>query len=213
MRRGIFFDLDGTLADTAPDLIAAINLLRWQRGMEALSLDELKPFVSSGAQGLIGAALAIGPYHQEYEGLRCQFLDNYERCLFKSTQLFPGVKALLSNLDQLGYIWGIVTNKFKRYALPLVQNLQLNPHIVVCGDTTAHIKPHPEPLLHAISFLGLISDRCIYVGDDPCDIQAGQAAGTLTIGVTYGYGNKNSLMMCGADFLIDTPATILEILS
>lgn len=211
MWRGVLFDLDGTLIDTAPDLIQVVNLLRFQKNMEALPIEVLRPFVSNGVQGLIGAALSIGPEHTEYEKLRSEFLQHYERQLCNSACLFPGIQFLLNSLEQLGYVWGIVTNKFERYAMPLIKHLELNPNIVVCGDTTANIKPHPEPLLYAIYRLGLTPEQCIYIGDDARDIQAGKAAGTNTIGITYGYGDKRALQ--AANFIADTPEAVFTILS
>ncbi|MCC7006361.1 MAG: HAD hydrolase-like protein, partial [Ottowia sp.] len=138
--RGVLFDLDGTLADTAPDLAHAVNLQRLARGMEALALEQLSPFVSQGARGLLGKAFGITPEHSDYELLRTEFLRNYEDALCVESQLFSGVRALLAELDAQGYLWGVVTNKVERYALPLLKQLQLDPMVVVGGDTTAHSK-------------------------------------------------------------------------
>lgn len=213
MGQGVFFDLDGTLLDTALELVNAANSLRCQRDMDVLPVSVLKPFVSDGVQGLIGAALSVGPEHKEYGKLRSDFLAYYEHQLCKSTALFPGVSSLLADLERHNYTWGIVTNKFERYALPLIQHFELKPHVIVCGDTTAYIKPHPAPLFYAMSFLKLTSDQCIYIGDDARDIQAGKAAGMKTIGVTYGYGRKNALCASEANFWVDSPKDILKILS
>ena len=212
MWRGVFFDLDGTLLDTALELVNAANLLRCQRNMDVLPVSALKPFVSDGVQGLIRAALSIGPEHKEYEKLRSDFLAYYERQLCKNTTLFPGVSSLLTDLEHHGYIWGIVTNKFERYALPLIKHFQLKPHVTICGDTTAYIKPHPGPLLRAIETLKLTPDQCIYIGDDARDIQAGKAAEMKTVGVCYGYGAKNALIASQADFWVDSAKDILKIL-
>jgi 2-phosphoglycolate phosphatase len=212
MWQGVFFDLDGTLLDTALELVNAANSLRYQRNMDILPVTALKPFVSDGVQGLIGAALSIGPEDKEYEKLRSDFLAYYEQQLCKNTGLFPGVSSLIADLERHGLIWGVVTNKFERYALPLIKHFQLKPCITVCGDTTAYIKPHPGPLLHAMDELQLPPNQCIYIGDDARDIQAGKAAAMKTVGVGYGYGERHALLASQADFWVESVQDIYKIL-
>ena len=187
--QAVLFDLDGTLADTAPDLAAAVNKMRHERGLDMVPLDDLRPLASAGARGLIGGAFGIGPEHPEYAAMREEFLANYEADLCIETTLFQGIDAVLDELDARGVRWGIVTNKAARLTDPLVAllGLDLRAGCVVSGDTTPHSKPHPAPLLHAARELDLAPERIVYVGDDLRDIQAGFAAGMVTVAAAYGY--------------------------
>jgi 2-phosphoglycolate phosphatase len=189
----VLFDLDGTLADTAPDLAAAVNRMRHARGLAMLPLDQLRPLASAGARGLLGGAFGIGPEHEGFAAMREEFLANYEADLCIETTLFPGIDVLLDELDARGVRWGIVTNKATRLTEPLVEllGLDLRAGCVVSGDTTPHPKPHPAPLLHAAKALDVQPERIAYVGDDLRDVQAGFAAGMITIAAAYGY--------CGTD--------------
>jgi phosphoglycolate phosphatase len=194
----VLFDFDGTLADTAPDLAAAANKQRERMGLEPLPIDVLRPYSSAGARGLLRCALDITPEHPEYEQHRVQFLKDYEAAMNVDTCLFDGVPELLEDIARQGLTWGIVTNKATYLAQPLVVALGLDQDcaVLVCGDTTAHSKPHPLPLLHAAQQAGFGTDRSIYVGDDIRDIQAARAAGMASIAAGYGY--------CGPDHPIDT---------
>jgi 2-phosphoglycolate phosphatase len=185
----VLFDFDGTLADTAPDLAAAANLQRLRKGMPALPIEALRPHASAGARGLLRAALDMRPDHAEYDSHRLQFLADYEAAMTVHTRLFDGVPELLSKISTAGLTWGIVTNKATRLATPIVAALGLEADcaVLVCGDTTAHAKPHPLPLLHAAKQTGFSPERCIYIGDDLRDIQAGKAAGMPVIAAAYGY--------------------------
>jgi len=185
--KAVLFDFDGTLADTAADLCAAVNVLRSERGLAALSVAEARPFASSGARGLLRVAFGMTPEHPEYEGMRDAFLRHYADCLHEHTSLFPGIAQLLEQLAARGIAWGIVTNKATRFTERIVAGLGLSPDCVVCGDTTPHSKPHPAPLLHAAKALALAPATCWYVGDDLRDVQAAQAAGMRSIAVEYGY--------------------------
>jgi phosphoglycolate phosphatase len=191
--QAILFDLDGTLADTAPDLASAANRMREAHGLAALPLAQLRPVASAGARGLIGAALGIGPDDATFPALREAFLADYAAHLCVATTLFPGISTMLDNLHARGVRWGIVTNKFAQFTTPLVAQLHLDAraHCVVCGDTTPWSKPHPGSLLHAANLLGIAPQHIVYVGDDLRDIEAGRAAGMLTIAAAYGY--------CGTD--------------
>ncbi|MCQ0030217.1 phosphoglycolate phosphatase [Burkholderia glumae] len=185
----VLFDLDGTLADTAPDLAGAVHQMQRERGLPETPLDALRPLASAGARGLLGGGFGIAPGAPEYEAMRVEFLANYAAAICVKTTLFPGIAELLDALDARGVRWGIVTNKATRLTEPLVALLGLAPRAatVVCGDTTAHSKPHPAPLLHAAEQMGIAPQRIVYVGDDLRDIQAGTAAGMATIAAAYGY--------------------------
>ncbi len=183
----MLFDFDGTLADTAPDLGAAVNRLRAERGLPALSVGEVRPHASSGARGLLRVGLGLMPGDPAYEEMREAFLAHYGTRLCVDTKLFPGIAELLGQLGERGLAWGIVTNKATRFTVPLVSALGIAPDCVVCGDTTPHSKPHPAPLLHAAKALALAPARCCYVGDDLRDVQAARAAGMRSVAVQYGY--------------------------
>ncbi|TDV25899.1 phosphoglycolate phosphatase [Paraburkholderia caballeronis] len=211
----VLFDLDGTLADTAPDLAAAVNLMRHTRGFAPAPLERLRPLASAGARGLIGAAFGVGPDDPEFAAMREEFLANYEANLRVDTVLFPGIDALLDDLDARGVRWGIVTNKVARLTAPLVALLGLDRRAacVVSGDTTPYSKPHPAPLLHAADALGVDAPRIVYVGDDLRDIQAGHAAGMATIAAGYGYcGNDLPPLHWNAHHVADTTDALLALL-
>ena len=212
--RAVLFDLDGTLADSAPDLAAAANAMREARGLGPLPLAALRPLASHGARGLLRAALAKTPGDADYEALSDEFLVRYEQALAVHTRLFPGVAALLAALETRGLAWGIVTNKAMRFTAPLVETLRLaiRAAVIVAGDTTAHSKPHPAPLLHAATRMRLAAGDCVYVGDDLRDIEAGRAAGMRTIAAAWGYCADSDPHDWDADAVIDAPLELLPLL-
>ena len=209
--RAVLFDLDGTLADTAADLGAAVNRLRAERGLAALSLGEVRPYASSGARGLLRVGLGLMPGDQAYEDMREAFLAHYGSRLCVDTSLFPGISELLGQLGARGLVWGIVTNKATRFSAPLVSALGISPGCLVCGDTTPHAKPHPAPLLHAASALALAPGQCCYVGDDLRDVQAARAAGMRAVAVEYGYHgiDNGGPRSWGADAVIAHPLELI----
>jgi N-acetyl-D-muramate 6-phosphate phosphatase len=210
------FDLDGTLADTAPDLVAAANKMRRERGLALVPVEQLRPLASAGARGLIGGAFGIGPDHHEFAPMREEFLANYEADLCIETTLFPGIAELLDALDSRGIQWGIVTNKVGRLTMPLVEQLGLAARAgcVVSGDTTPHSKPHPAPLLYAAQALALPPEQIVYVGDDLRDIQAGFAAGMATVAAAYGYcGADLPPAMWHAQHIVDSPQQLQRLLA
>lgn len=210
----LLFDLDGTLADTAPDLAAAVNKMRHDRGLEATSFDLLRPLASAGARGLIGAAFGIAPEDAGYDPLRTEFLANYAARIAVHTHLFDGVTDLLNEIEQRGLRWGIVTNKPARYTDALVPQIRLaHAACVISGDTTAHAKPHPEPLLEAARRLHLKPEQCWYVGDDLRDIQAGKAAGMPTIAAAWGYCGNTEPHSWQADLTAEHPADLIALLN
>ncbi|MGB7503461.1 MAG: HAD-IA family hydrolase [Azonexus sp.] len=211
MLDAVLFDLDGTLADTAPDLCGAVNILLSEEGRPQQPFSRLRPHTSGGVRGLLGEGFGIEPAHPDYARLAARFLEIYAERLCELSTLFDGIPALLDTLETRGIAWGIVTNKRARYTNPLVAALGLSPRTpcVVSGDTTAEAKPSPLPILHACSVLGCVPQRTLYVGDDRRDIIAGQAAGTLTAAVSYGYlGNSGPPHSWGADFIADHPADL-----
>jgi phosphoglycolate phosphatase len=214
--RLVLLDLDGTLADTAPDLAAAVNRMRIARGIEPLPVAELRPFVSHGARGMVGRAFDVAPDDARYRALRDEFLREYESALCVDSDLFPGMNDTLQRLEQLGFKWGIVTNKLARFTLPLVQALQLSERAacVVSGDTTPFSKPNPAPLLHALTAASVEAAAAMYVGDDQRDIDAGRAAGMRTVVASYGYLGKGAPYQdWRADDVIHSPPELLSLLA
>jgi phosphoglycolate phosphatase len=185
--RAVLFDFDGTLADTAPDLAAAVNRMLVEQGHEPLPVERLRPFASAGARGLLFAAFDLKPDDAEYPALREQFLEYYAERVCEETRLFPGIPELLAHLKERGIRWGIVTNKATRFTERIVLELKLDPDCVACGDTTPHLKPHPASLLHAAGQLALPAAACCYLGDDLRDMKAAHAAGMRPIAVEWGY--------------------------
>lgn len=204
----ILFDFDGTLADTAPDLAGAANRQRVRRGLEPLPYETLRPLASQGARGLLRVALGLLPDHPDYEAARLEFLADYEEGSTQQSRLFPGIAALLADIRARGLAWGIVTNKVTHLTLPIVDFLGLaqDTATLVCGDTTAHAKPHPLPLQTAAQQAGFPTDRCVYVGDDLRDIQAAHAAGMPAVAAAYGYlGQDEDVTTWAADATARTP--------
>jgi len=214
--QAVLFDLDGTLIDSAPDLGAAANKMRLDRGLSSLPPAHYRCMASAGARGMIGVAFGLTPEHQDFAALRDEFLANYERCLTHSTYAFEGVPELIAQLLALGLPWGVVTNKAARFTEPLTRAMPLfaSARTVVSGDTTSHAKPHPEPLLEAARRLAIEPARCLYVGDDERDIVAGLAAGMRTAAATYGYlGEKADPEQWGAHTIINSPLELLQLLA
>jgi phosphoglycolate phosphatase len=212
---GVFFDLDGTLADTAPDLVAATNQLLIARNLAPKPYELLRPHASAGARGLLHGAFGITPEHPDFIDLRDEFYLNYEKALLVHSKLFDGMDDLLKAMEEANLPWGIVTNKSERFTNPLTNLMGLRERAVstVSGDTTPHAKPHPEPILHAARIANIDPTKSIYVGDDIRDVIAGKAAGMLTVAAAYGYcGCKEPPEVWGADYLIYHPLDLLEII-
>jgi len=209
----ILFDLDGTLADTAPDLGNAVNRLRAETGLAALPISDLRPFASQGVRGLLRAGLGMTPDHPDYDKTARRFLDHYAANLCVETRLFPGMETLLAAIENAGLVWGIVTNKRSLFSQPLMAALGLAERaaVIVSGDTTAAAKPSPLPVLHACQVTGCPPARTLFVGDDRRDVEAGRAAGTRTAVVTFGYlGDGGPVETWGADFLAADTETLAD---
>ena len=187
--RAVLFDLDGTLADTAADLAAALNRVRRDRALPPLALEVLRPHASDGTRGMLGAGLGVQREDPDWEPLKEAFLDYYAAGLAVHTRLFAGAEDALGGIERRGLAWGIVTNKVARFALPLLERLGIGDRagVIVCGDTTSEVKPHPAPLLRAAEDLRIEPKRCVYVGDAPRDVAAARAAGMAALVASYGY--------------------------
>jgi len=212
--RAVLFDLDGTLADTAPDLAAALNRLRSNQGLQQLALARVRPFASAGARGLVHVGFGIKPGDGEYASLREAFLEYYAERTCVETRLFPGIAELLEEFARRSIAWGVVTNKATRFTERILSALGLAPACVVCGDTTPHLKPHPAPMLHAAEQLALPAKDCVYLGDDLRDIQAARAAGMRAVAVEWGYHHpeQGGPATWQADAVIAQPGDLIGLL-
>ena len=214
--RAVLFDLDGTLIDSAPDLAGAGNDMRVARGLPVLPLAHFRPMVGAGARGMVGRALSVTPGEAAFEALRDEFLQRYEARMTRETRVFDAMQPVLAALEAGALPWGIVTNKATRFSEPLVRALGLleRAATLVCGDTTPHAKPHPAPLLEAARRIGLDAEDCVYVGDDLRDVQAGRAAGMVTVAAAWGYlGEGDHIDAWGADHVIESPKQLLKLLA
>ena len=211
--RAALFDLDGTLADTAPDLAAAVNQMRILRGMEPAPYAQLRPHASAGARGLLAAGFGVSPDDAEFEPMRIEFLNNYENAICQNSVLFNGISELIQQLNRRQIPWGIVTNKAARFTQPLIPLLGLQQAAcIISGDTTPYSKPHPEPLFEAARQLRITPQECCYLGDDLRDIQAAQAAGMHSVAVTWGYCGQTEPQQWNADLLLNVPSELIQLL-
>jgi phosphoglycolate phosphatase len=213
--QAVLFDLDGTLIDSAPDLGAAADQMRTDRGLPSLPLESYRHMAGAGARGMLGIAFGITPDAPDFVPLREEFYVNYESRMLRNTLVFDGVAELVEALHARRLRWGVVTNKSKRFTDPLTRAMPLfhTARAIVSGDTTPHAKPHPEPLFEAARRLGVDAARCIYVGDDERDMAAGRAAGMRTVAATYGYmGTEADVTLWEADAAIASPLELLKLL-
>ncbi|MEY3524225.1 MAG: hypothetical protein RIR92_290 [Pseudomonadota bacterium] len=213
--KAVLFDLDGTLIDSAPDLGAAADKMRTDRGLPSLEYALYRPVAGSGARGMLHVAFGMTEAHADYEDFKNEFLNNYQQAMTVKTTVFSGVTDLLAVLQAMGLSWGVVTNKSQRFTIPLSQHMELfkTAGAVVSGDTTPHAKPHPAPLFEGARLLDLPPGDCWYVGDDERDIVAGKAAGMVTVAANYGYlGVETEVLHWGADFVIHHPMELVDLL-
>lgn len=211
MIRAVLFDLDGTLADTAPDMARTVNVMRERRALAPVALALVRPHVSKGARGMIGAAFGITPEDAGFGALREEFLEIYAGMLCIESRLFPEMPELLDAIERRPLAWGVVTNKFERFARPVMDGLGLagRAAVIVGGDTCERAKPFPDPLLHAARELALEPASVLYVGDDIRDVHAARAAGMPVLAAGYGYlGDGPGPHEWGADAVVSSPAAI-----
>lgn len=210
--RAVLFDLDGTLLDSAPDLVGSLNHVRETEGLPPLAVSEMARFVSKGAVGLLQAGMpeAAG---EVFELWRLRLIEHYAGNSFHHSSLYEGVPELLELLNEQGIPWGVVTNKIESLTLPIIDAADLKKTIscVVCGDTLLESKPHPAPVTLACGMLGVAPAETLFVGDDIRDIQAGVAAGTQTAAVHYGYGSDELVgELVDASLQVYQPADLTE---
>jgi len=210
--RGVLFDLDGTLLDTAHDMMNALNALRAEENLPPLPYEKVRCQVSHGANALV--KLGFGELSAtEHEVMRQRLLDIYRKQLARHTALFEGGDEMLRDLERRGLHWGIVTNKPGWLTAPLLVEVGLHTRAraVVSGDTLAHRKPHPLPLLHAAETMGIKPEECVYVGDAERDMQAAQAAGMYALVAGFGYlGEEDRADQWFSHGWLDTPLDLLE---
>src|SRR5450631_847206 len=208
--RAILFDLDGTVLDTAPDMVGALNKLRLERRLAPLPYEGVRSSVSHGAARLV--KLGFPDAESEFAVLQKRFLDIYAGAVSSETRLFDGMDRVLATLAERGLLCGIVTNKPAWLTLPLLEQLGLKPRFacVVSGDTVSERKPHAMPMLHAAKLAGVAADECVYVGDAERDIQAAHAAGMSALVAAYGYLQPDEDWRAwGGDGVIQSPIDLL----
>ncbi len=208
----VLFDLDGTLLDSAPDMVATVNRMLAARGRAPLPLEAIRPHVSKGSRAMSAAAFPELGGEVPGELIR-EFLDTYEQESGRHGAPFDGIEALLSAIEADGARWGIITNKpeyLARQILPML-GWDTRSAILIGGDTLAERKPHPLPLLHAAQVLGVEPGDCAYVGDDERDIQASRAAGMPSVAVMWGYRLEGDAPEAWqADVLVNAPSELLD---
>jgi phosphoglycolate phosphatase len=214
--RAVLFDLDGTLIDSAPDLGAAADKMRIDRGLPSLPYALYRPLAGAGARGMLKVAFDMTPDHPDFMAMREEFFANYEAAMTVRTYVFDGVEDVIEHIQLRQMPWGVVTNKMARFTDPLTQAMPLftSAAAIVSGDTTPYAKPHPAPLFEAAKRLGVPPEVCLYVGDDERDIVAGREAGMITVAASYGYlGEKADINSWGADLHVDSPNKLLQLLA
>ena len=214
MIQAVLFDLDGTLADTAPDLGYVLNQLRTARGLPPLPLAATRPVTSNGVRGLLKIGFDMTPEHADYAQLKDEFLALYAANLHRETRLFPGMQELLAELEQRGVKWGVVTNKPRRFTEPLLDALGIRQRAacVISGDSVGQLKPHPAPLLAAAQSIGVVPASCLYFGDDRRDVIAARAAGMPVAVALFGYLDGGAPETWGADALLAHPLDLIALL-
>ena len=214
--QAIFFDLDGTLLDTAPDLYTAMLATLSEMGRDLISFEVFRPHVHTGTTSMIKGSLHIEESDPLFPSIRQIFLDHYQSMLHRETDFFPGMASVLAYLDEQHIPWGIVTNKPSFLTNPLLASFGLDKRsqCIISGDTLPEKKPHPSPLLHACKLTAVSPEKAVYIGDTPSDVVAAKAAGMGAIAVVYGYHDPNSQPESwGADHLIEEPLKLLDIFS
>lgn len=210
----VFFDLDGTLVDTAPDFVTAVNTQRHSLGLEPVAYQHIRNSVSNGARALVHLSFGYDEHHPSY-GIRLEeLLALYLSHISDQSRLFEGLNEVLLTLEAKGIPWGVVTNKPRRFTDPLLQglNLQTRSAVTICPEDVQQRKPHPEPMLLACKRLNVNPTRCIYVGDHARDIESGRNAGMKTIAAQYGYvGTPQEVVEWQADAVVTTPAELTQL--
>ena len=213
--RAVLFDMDGTLLDTAPDFIAIGQAMLAARGLPAVPDKLIRDEVSGGAKAMVAATFGLSAEAPEFEALRLEFLERYQRDCAVHSKLFDGMAQLLADIEKANLIWGVVTNKPVRFAQPIMEQLGLAERsaLLICPDHVTRSKPDPEPLTLACKMLDLDPASVLFIGDDLRDIQSGRDAGTKTAAVRYGYIHPDDNPdHWGADVVVDHPLDLRKVL-
>ncbi|WP_296255306.1 MULTISPECIES: N-acetylmuramic acid 6-phosphate phosphatase MupP [unclassified Pseudomonas] len=213
--KAVLFDMDGTLLDTAPDFIAICQAMLIERGFAPVADKLIRDEISGGAKAMVSAAFAMSPNEPQFETLRLEFLERYQKDCAVHSRLFEGMEQLLTDIEKAKLIWGVVTNKPVRFAQPIMEQLGLAERsaLLICPDHVSKSKPDPEPLLLACKMLDLDPASVLFVGDDLRDIESGRGAGTRTAAVRYGYIHPHDNPdHWGADVVVDHPLDLRRVL-
>ncbi|MEM6302007.1 MAG: HAD-IA family hydrolase [Pseudomonadota bacterium] len=209
----VLFDLDGTLVDTAGDFIPAVQRLRLEAGASPMAPERITRSVSNGSRALVTLALGLGEGDADFEMQRQRLLEFYSEVLGQYAEPYPGIRKLLTRLEQDNLAWGIVTNKPRTYAKPLLETLNLQPQSLVCPDDVRRSKPDPESLFLACKELNCDPDKTIYIGDHLRDIEAGQAANMYTVAAAYGYIEEgDDAVLWGADLIAESSEQLASLI-
>ena len=209
----VLFDLDGTLVDTAPDLLAALNYALQQHGYAVIDTQAIKPFISFGAAAMIKKSLGDNGNEIDHAPMLATMLSHYQQHLACHSRLFDGMAELLADIEEQGIKWGVVTNKHRCYTQPLMSALGLTQRAacIVSGDDTPFPKPNPAPLFAACQQAGVSASECVYIGDASHDITAGNSANMTTLAAVYGYLKPNDTPeLWGAELLIHSPTHLAD---
>lgn len=213
--QAVLFDLDGTLVDTAPDMGYALNLQRARHGLPFLDDDMIRPYASHGSRGLLAVGFGLQPADSDFDSMRKEYLDLYAEVMTRQPVLFDGMAETLADIEQRGLRWGIVTNKPRRFTLPMIEHMDLSSRAgaVISGDDAPEPKPSPQTLLMACERMQLDPAQVLYVGDAERDVQAGTAAGMTTLVALFGYlSDTDKPYEWGADGCIQHPRDMLAYL-
>ncbi len=211
--QAVLFDLDGTLIDTAPDLLYALNKVRAEHKLAPLPLSRFRSITGLGATAMMKMAFDFDGSEEDFNYLKERFLNFYMEHIADSTRLFPQMNDVLTYLEDKSIPWGIVTNKSTRPTLELLKALQLDQRsaCVVCGDTLTTCKPDPAPILHACELINYQPQNCLYVGDAITDVTASKSAGTKSVVALYGYiHHEDDPATWLADGYIDQPVDLID---
>lgn len=208
----ILFDLDGTLVDSAPDLCASLNRIRCQEGLNPLPFETLREYAGSGARGLLKIGFNITESHERFSELKERFLTDYQEHCAEKVACFDGIREMLAGIEAMGCQWGVVTNKFQCFTDPIMKKLGLfdRAAVIVSGDATGKLKPHPDNMLIALQKTNSDASRTPYVGDDIRDSKVAEALSMPFAAASWGYlRSEFPLEQWHADLLAHSPKDIL----
>lgn len=203
MLMAVLMDLDGTLLDTADDFVHVLNKLCLRDGLKEVSRSKLLPHISHGARGMVCATFGITQESAKYQEYFDTTLNLYQQHLGEHAYVYPGLMNTLTDIQQRGLKWGIVTNKYARFSVPLLKKMNLQPNVLVCPDHVSRSKPAPDPLLYACTQLGCSANATLYVGDHQRDIECGKSAGAITAVANWGYLDRGKSADWGADYVLE----------